>query len=156
MVVQKALYIILSDPNGNRNVLYLYRNDDGSWDWNANWLGNDWDVEHLTALLQVISFLSYLGEFCFAICPCQPPAILPTSSILRDKAIYFLLSKDWVSQSIISSILRVSIFRIANWTYVNLFLPERKLAVARVSIVLMKILSTLFPKEYLWVLGKIW
>ena len=28
-------------PNGNRYSLILFRKDDGSWDWNYNWLDND-------------------------------------------------------------------------------------------------------------------
>ena len=34
-------HTILRNSNGNRYFLYLYRNDDGSWDWNYNWLDND-------------------------------------------------------------------------------------------------------------------
>ena len=32
---------ILRNPNGNRYALYLYRKDDGSWNWNYNWLDNN-------------------------------------------------------------------------------------------------------------------
>jgi hypothetical protein len=49
VVVRKALHTILRNPNGNRNVLYLYRNDDGQWNWNYNWLDNDWDADNLSA-----------------------------------------------------------------------------------------------------------
>ncbi len=37
------------DPNGNRYVLYLYRNDDGRWNWSANWLDNDWNDRNFSA-----------------------------------------------------------------------------------------------------------
>ena len=45
-VAQKIFYTILRSPNGNRNVLYLYRNDDGNWNWNYNWLNNDWNANN--------------------------------------------------------------------------------------------------------------
>jgi hypothetical protein len=41
--------IILRNPNGNRCVPYLYRNDDGEWFWLCNWLVNDWDARRLSA-----------------------------------------------------------------------------------------------------------
>ena len=56
-----ALYTILLNPNGNRYVLYLYRNDDGVWNWNYNWLDNDWNVNNLSLVSgQLFSFLSQL------------------------------------------------------------------------------------------------
>ncbi len=65
-----------------------------------------------------------VGEFffncsccnCLKICPFQPPSILPISSRGKDRAIYFLLSSDLVSQSTKSNILSVSVFLIANLT----------------------------------------
>ncbi len=33
---------ILRSPDGYRNVLYLYRNDGGSWNWNFSWLYDVW------------------------------------------------------------------------------------------------------------------
>lgn len=54
--IKRWLYFfgtILSAPLGNRCVLYLCRFDDGGWDWGAHWLGSDWGVEYLAALLQV-------------------------------------------------------------------------------------------------------
>ncbi|GEM_PF-2984253 len=56
------------------------------------------------------------GEFCFVSWPYQPPSILPISSTLTDKAIYLLLSRDLVSQSIIKNIFSVSTFLIDNRT----------------------------------------
>lgn len=64
---------------------------------------------------QVFISLLYLGEFCFVICPFQPPNILPISSIIKESRIYFLLSKDLVSQSISNKTFIVSILRIANF-----------------------------------------
>ena len=60
VVARKAFYIILRNPNGNRNVLYLYRNDDGSWNWNYNWLDNDWNDRNFTAVSQQLSSFSLL------------------------------------------------------------------------------------------------
>ncbi len=60
VVAQKAFYIILRNPNGNRCVLYLYRNDDGSWNWNYNWLDNDWNDRNFTTVSQLISSFSLL------------------------------------------------------------------------------------------------
>jgi hypothetical protein len=45
-----VFYTILRNPNGNRNILYLYRNDDGKWNWNYNWLDNDWNSDNPSAL----------------------------------------------------------------------------------------------------------
>lgn len=44
----------LVNPNGNRYVLYLYRNDDGRWSWNANWLDNDWNDRNFSARLATL------------------------------------------------------------------------------------------------------
>jgi hypothetical protein len=52
-VVLKVLYTILRNPNGNRYVLYLYWND-GRWNWNANWLENDWNVNNPSAVLATL------------------------------------------------------------------------------------------------------
>lgn len=50
--------MILRNPNGNRNVLYLYWND-GQWNWNYNWLDNDWDADDPSAVLATL-FISPL------------------------------------------------------------------------------------------------
>ncbi|MCX6720779.1 MAG: hypothetical protein NTW11_03160 [Candidatus Staskawiczbacteria bacterium] len=44
--------VILS-PDGDRSVLYVYRDDDGEWHWDYDWLGNDWDGGNLAACSQV-------------------------------------------------------------------------------------------------------
>lgn len=43
-------YIILRNSDGNRYVLYLYWND-GAWNWNVNWLDNDWNDNNPSAVL---------------------------------------------------------------------------------------------------------
>jgi hypothetical protein len=35
---------ILRHPNGSRNALYLYRNDDGEWYWDYSWLDRQWSA----------------------------------------------------------------------------------------------------------------
>ncbi len=62
-----ALYI-LRNPNGNRNVLYLYRNDDGSWDWHCSWVDNDnWHADFPAAVLAThfISLPLVIGRVLF-------------------------------------------------------------------------------------------
>lgn len=63
-------------------------------------------------------FLS--GEFSFESCftswPFHPPSIFPISSIFNDRAMYFLLSSDFVSQRIMRSTFKRSVFLIAKTT----------------------------------------
>lgn len=42
---------ILRGPSGSRNVLFLYRSVDGSWDWGCRWLGSDWNANSSASLL---------------------------------------------------------------------------------------------------------
>ena len=43
---------ILRSPYGSRNVLYLCRSDDGSWDWNYGWVdGGRWRASYPAAVL---------------------------------------------------------------------------------------------------------
>lgn len=54
------------NSDGNLYVRYLYWNDD-RWNWNYNWLDNDWNVNN-PAALRAIRFASlpyHAGEFCF-------------------------------------------------------------------------------------------
>lgn len=48
-----AFHTILRNPNGNRYVLYLYFND-GRWNWNYNWLDNDWNAQNPSAVLATL------------------------------------------------------------------------------------------------------
>jgi len=41
--------LVLRDPNGHRYILDLYRNDDGQWDWDYDWLVFDWNADILSA-----------------------------------------------------------------------------------------------------------
>jgi hypothetical protein len=53
--------MFLQNPNGNRYVLYLYWND-GKWNWNYNWLDNNWNVNNPSLVLATL-FIS-LPTFC--------------------------------------------------------------------------------------------
>jgi len=57
-VAQMASRTILRSPNGNRYVLYLYFND-GKWNWNYNWLENDFNGNNPSAVLATL-FISLL------------------------------------------------------------------------------------------------
>ena len=57
----------LRNSDGNLYVLYLYWND-GKWNWNYNWLDNDFDANNPSAVLATLSIslsIYGLGEFCF-------------------------------------------------------------------------------------------
>ena len=122
MVARKAFHTTwaaFNRWNDERNV-NVNRNDN---DWNDNW----W----FAGLRKCFHFSpACAGEFCFAICPLQPPSILPISSILRESVMYFASSIDFVSQSIIRNIARTSVFRIAIRTYGYFSCRGRKPAVA--------------------------
>ncbi len=102
--------------DGNLYVRYLYWNGD-RWNWNYNYLDNDWNDNNPAACATIfISPRHHVGEFCFVSCPFQPPSIFPISSSGSDSARYFLLSIDFVSQTIIKRIFIVSSFLIAKRT----------------------------------------
>ena len=61
-VARMMSHIILRNPNGNRYALYLYRNDDGRWNWNCNWLDNNRDSANPSVVLATL-FISLL-TFC--------------------------------------------------------------------------------------------
>lgn len=68
---------------------------------------------------------------------------------------YFLSSRDFVSQRIIKKIFNVSTFRIASRTYGAFSSRERKAAIAADSMASAKRLSTLLPREYRCVFGSV-
>ena len=51
----------LRNSNGNRYVLYLYWNDD-AWNWNVNWLDNDWNANNPSAVLATLFISLPFGE----------------------------------------------------------------------------------------------
>lgn len=93
------------------------------------------------------------GGVCFMSCPCQPPSIFPISSSFSERAIYFLLSSDFVSQRTIKSTLSVSNFRITTLTYGSFSDFPRNPAVAVASIMSTKRSSIFPPSVYRWPLG---
>src|SRR3989338_5106888 len=145
------------DIDGNLNVPYLYENGDKVV-LNWNWLDNDWNSnDPALRFRNSLHFSPALaGEFClsrvcsrdFESCPFQPPSIFPASSRGIERAIYFLLSKVFVSQRIIINTFKVSNLRMERRTYGNFSSLVRKTAVEIASINSMKILSILLPKEY--------
>ncbi len=48
------------NSDGNLCVRYLYWND-GRWDWNYNWLDNDWNADNPAAVLASL-FMTPSGE----------------------------------------------------------------------------------------------
>lgn len=142
---------VLHISDGDSKLLNANRNDDDSW-LNTNYDNHDnkWNRSNGFAFVvsQVSQKLPYLliEEFCFIICPSQPPSMRPISSIFSDIIKYFLLSSDLVSQSIRNSSFKVSVFLIAVFIYnafSSLFTDK---APEIISIISTKILSTLMPR----------
>lgn len=46
---------VLRSPDGFRYVLYLYRSDDGSWNWDCTWLDDAWNARYFTVVSQQVS-----------------------------------------------------------------------------------------------------
>jgi hypothetical protein len=153
------MVVYISDRDDNSRIFNVECNDDGLWlNNNGNpdnrWNGNNRFVFRSRNLLH-FSFVFVAREFCFTSCPFQPPSILPISSNGTDRAIYFLSSNDFVSHKTIKSILRVSVFLIANLIQGCFSSRERKVAIAIASIISTKIVSIFCPKENLCILGKV-
>ncbi len=76
-----ALRTLLLAPDGNRKVLYLNRND-SEWNWNYNWLENDWNADNRSASLATIPISPlYFYQRSFVLrFDC---AIHPTGGLLR-------------------------------------------------------------------------
>lgn len=85
----------------------------------------------------------FTGEFCFKICPFQPPAILPISSSLADSRIYFFESNDFVSHKTRNKIFTVSIFLMAMQIYDRFSSLGKKLAIEMASIISTRSVSIL-------------
>lgn len=99
---------------------------------------------------------AFAGEFCFCTCPCHPPSMRPTSSSLPEIAIYFLLSSDFVSQSIRRKIFKVSSFRMATLKYGSFSCFDVKPAVAVISISSTNSPSIFPPSVYRCAFGRSW
>jgi len=153
-----TLYI--TDSGGNLKVFNVEHNDNGQWlNSNNGNPDNVWNPDNQWVFVlprNLLHFSPLWGEFCFCSWPLHPPSILPTSSIFTESAMYFLLSSDLVSQSIIRNILSVSAFLSAKRTNDSFSSCARKLAVASASITSTKRVSIFCPRECLCVLGMVW
>ena len=142
---------ILHISDGDPKLLNANRNDDGSW-LNTNYDNpdNKWNRSGGFAFVvsQVSKKLPYLliEEFCFIICPSQPPSMRPISSIFSDIIKYFLLSSDFISQSIRNSNFKVSVFLMAVFIYNAFSSLFTYKAPETISIISIKILSILIPR----------
>ena len=46
---------VLLSPVGDRYVLYLYRDGDGSWGWDYYWLDDDWHTRGVSVVIPQVS-----------------------------------------------------------------------------------------------------
>ena len=142
---------ILHNSDGDPKLLNANRNDNGSW-LNTNYDNpdNKWNRSNGFAFVvsQVSQKLPYLliEEFCFIICPNQPPSIRPISLILSEIIKYFLLSSDLVSQSIRNNNFKVSVFLMAVFIYNAFSSLLTYKAPEIISITSIKMLSILTPR----------
>lgn len=150
----------IRDRDGNLKLFNCNWNDSDSWLNNNNGRDdNKWNANNRFFFVRKsfhFSFGLMSEEFCFVSCPSQPPSILPISFIFSERAIYFLLSNDLVSQRTKRKIFEVLIFLIANLTYGVFSSFERNVAIEIASMVSVNKLSIFWPKVYLWFLGRIW
>src|SRR3989344_5420760 len=136
------------------NVPYLIENDDKVV-LNRNHLDNNWNANNPALRRNFFhfspDFLS--GEFCFTICPCQPPSCLPAIESGSDNRVYFLVSSALISHSIYKRNFKVSSEIIAFRTNGCFSCFSKKLATKILSMVWIKYLSMVSAKVYREVLG---
>ena len=148
----------IPDSDDNPNVFNVERNDNGKLWLNNDWANPDnrWNLDNriVFRLRNSLHFSPRSGgvEF-FVSWPFQPPSIFPISSTTSESAIYFLVSSDFASHKIMSSILIVSTFLAASRTYGSFSARERKAAADVASMVSINSSSILAPREYRWSLG---
>ncbi len=139
---------------GFRRAFNVNRNSDGKRWLNAN--DNDpdnvWNSDNRFVWVRRNSLhfspCFCLGEFLFTRLPLQPPKFLPISSSFSERRMYFLSSKDVVSQRIFKNIFKTSDFLIASLTYGSFSSGFKKAAIATNSIISVKYLSTFCPSVY--------
>src|SRR3989344_1508485 len=143
------------DPNEHLNVLVFNWNG-SKRNLNYNWFDNPWNRQNYrfagrrprnSLHFSPVRF-GCSGEFCFASCPCQPPSILPISSHRNERAAYFLLSSDLLSQSTRSKSFMVSNLRIAIRRYGNFSGLGKNAAAETISITSTNNVSTFAPTVY--------
>ena len=110
--------------NGNRNVLYLDRND-SKRNLNLNWWDNDWNANYrFLGVRHYLCFSSdFVGGVLFRSCRFQPPSILPISAKRSVKLAYFVLSKALISHescrsNLIRSTFDTALFRSSRFSSV--------------------------------------
>src|SRR3989338_6091231 len=157
MVEQMAFYTFVQDDN----VPYLIENDDKvvlNWNhldnnFNANNHGLRRNSFHFSPSPVLLFLETGEGEFCFTICPCQPPSCLPAPANGSDSAVYFLVSKALISQSMYKRNFKVSSEIIAFLTNGCFSCFSKKLATKMLSIVWIKYLSIVSTRVYRDVFG---
>ncbi len=142
-------YLTFNRWNDERNV-NCNRNDN---DWNDNWFLSGVPTPRNSLHFSPEPLCS--GEFCLTSCPFHPPSILPTSSSGIERAMYFFVSSDLVSQRMSKNIFSVSSLRIARRTHGCFSVFERKLALATASINATNSASTVPPSVCRWVFGMV-
>ena len=145
-----AFYMFVQDDN----VPYLIEYN-GQVVLNWNWLDNNWNSNNPGLRRNSFhfspDFLS--GEFCFTICPCQPPSCLPAVASDSERTVYFLVSNALISQSIYKRNFRVSSEIMAFLMNGCFSCFSKKLATRMLSIVWIKYLSMVSAKVYLEIFG---
>ena len=136
-------YATFNRWDDERNV-NVNRNDN---DWNDNW----WFAGVRSSFHFSPDFLS--GEFCFMICPCQPPSCLPATASDSDRTVNFFVSRALISQRIYKRNFRVSSEIIAFLIKGCFSCFSKKLATKILSIVWMKYLSIVSAKVYREIFG---
>lgn len=93
-----------ADSDGNLNVFNVERNKDGQW-LNTNYGNPDnmWNPDNRWVFARRNSlYFPVQAGFSFAVAACRlhPPSIFPSSLNLSESAIYFFLSRAFISQRI--------------------------------------------------------
>ena len=122
MVLQKVHRTncsVWQNPNGNRNVPYL-NNWNDKRNLNLNWYDNDWNDNY--------RFLAVRKTDHLVSCLIHPPINFPISIRRMEIAAYFLASRTFISQQILSISFRLSKRLLAKLTLSNLFLALEQFA----------------------------
>ncbi len=137
-----TLLIAFNQWNDDERNVNVNRNDN---DWNDNW----W----FAGLRNFLYISAFLAEFYLTVF-IQPPSILPISSNFSDRRIYFLLSRDFISQAICRKNLSRSSFTELLFRKISFSVLLEYVALIIFSMASKKSESILFPKVYRESLGK--
>lgn len=100
----------LRNSDGNLNIAYLYRNDNGRWNVNFNRVSNDWNSNNRLPRCKSLYSLPLDGGVSFLSIAIQPPSIVPIFTSFCDNCVYFVVSKPFASHKIVIKYLRLSNF----------------------------------------------